>query len=67
MPSPTDSVPRPRRFHDEPLIVIHRHLREALGAGRACIEVPDPDLGRGCYPGERVGPDGALVHRPLRG
>jgi SAM-dependent methyltransferase len=66
MPSPTDSSARPRRFHDEPLVLIHRHLRQALGAGRACIEVPDPDLGRGCYPGERVGPAGGLVHRPLR-
>jgi SAM-dependent methyltransferase len=55
-----------RRFHDEPLIQVVRHLREALGAGRATIAVPDPDLGRGCYPGERVGPDGRLVHRPLR-
>lgn len=57
----------PRRFHAEPLIDILRHLREVLGAGTAVsIEVPDPDLGRGCYPGERVGPDGGLVHRPLR-
>ncbi|MCP3143581.1 class I SAM-dependent methyltransferase [Pyxidicoccus xibeiensis] len=55
-----------RRFHDEPLVVVLRHLKEALGAGTACIEVPDPDLGRGCYPGERVGPLGGLVHRPLR-
>lgn len=67
MPSPPDSKPRPRRFHAEPLLLIHRHLKEALSAGRACIEVPDPDLGRGCYPGERVGPGGGLVHRPLRG
>ncbi|AKJ03993.1 Hypothetical protein AA314_05619 [Archangium gephyra] len=43
-----------------------QHLREALGVGRASIEVPDPDLGRGCYPGERVGPGGGLVYRPLR-
>jgi SAM-dependent methyltransferase len=55
-----------RRFHDEPLILVVQHLREALGAGRATIEVPDPDLGRGCYPGERVGPGGGLVYRPLR-
>ncbi|NMO13480.1 methyltransferase domain-containing protein [Pyxidicoccus fallax] len=54
------------RFHDEPLIDILRHLRQALQAGTARIEVPDPDLGRGRYPGERVGPGGALVHRPLR-
>jgi SAM-dependent methyltransferase len=63
MPSPTEP---PRRFHDEPLIDIVRHLRGALDAGRACIEVPDPDLGRGHYPGERVGPGKSLVHRPLR-
>ncbi len=55
-----------RRFHDEPLILIVRHLQGALEAGSACIEVPDPDLGRGYYPGERVGPGGGLVHRPLR-
>ncbi|MBZ4422275.1 bifunctional 2-polyprenyl-6-hydroxyphenol methylase/3-demethylubiquinol 3-O-methyltransferase UbiG [Myxococcus sp. RHSTA-1-4] len=66
MSSPTDSSPRPRRFHDEPLIDILRHLREELRAGGARIEVPDPDLGRGCYPGERAGPGGGLVHRPLR-
>lgn len=54
------------RFHDEPLIDILRHLREALRAGAARIEVPDPDLGRSRYPGERVGPGGGLVHRPLR-
>ena len=55
-----------RRFHDEPLIVIVRHLQGALGAGPVRIEVPDPDLGRGHYPGERVGPGEGLVHRPLR-
>jgi SAM-dependent methyltransferase len=60
------SPARPRRFHDEPLIHIVRHLQGALEAGRASIEAPDPDLGRGCYPGERVGPDATLVHRPLR-
>jgi len=63
MPSP--SAP-PRRFHAEPLVIIHRYLLEGLGAGAVTIEVPDPDLGRGRYPGERVGPAGTLVHRPLR-
>jgi SAM-dependent methyltransferase len=59
----------PLRFHDEPLILIVRHLRAVLdgGASLARIEVPDPDLGRGRYPGERVGPGETLVHRPLRG
>lgn len=66
MASPPVPSVRPRRFHDEPLVLVLRHLQEALGAGRASIEVPDPDLGRGCYPGERVGPGGGLVHRPLR-
>jgi SAM-dependent methyltransferase len=67
MPSPTAFLPAPRRFHGEPLIAVLRHLREALEVGSACtIEVPDPDLGRGHYPGERVGPEGRLVHRPLR-
>ncbi|WP_426750524.1 class I SAM-dependent methyltransferase [Myxococcus sp. Y35] len=66
MPSPTEPSAQPRRFHDEPLVVIHRHLLERLGAGSVSIEVPDPDLGRGCYPGEQVGPGGTLVHRPLR-
>jgi SAM-dependent methyltransferase len=63
MSSPAESS---RRFHDEPLIAIIRHLQGALGAGRVRIEVPDPDLGRGHYPGERVGPGQGLVHRPLR-
>ena len=69
MPGAADSPMPPRRFHDEPLIAIVRHLRELLDAGatQPCIEVPDPDLGRGCYPGERVGPGETLVHRPLRG
>ncbi|QSQ16984.1 class I SAM-dependent methyltransferase [Myxococcus landrumensis] len=61
------SVPLPRRFRDEPLIDILRHLKAVLaGAERVCIEVPDPDLGRGRYSGEQVGPEGGLVHRPLR-
>lgn len=69
MSGAADSPAPARRFHDEPLILIVRHLREALGGGASLvrIEVPDPDLGRGRYPGERVGPAGALVHRPLRG
>jgi len=66
MSTPAAPPAPPRRFHDEPLIVVVRHLQGALGAGRACIEVPDPDLGRGFYPGERVGPAGGLIHRPLR-
>lgn len=63
---PADSPDRPRRFTDEPLVVLLRHLQEVLATGAAgvSIEVPDPDLGRGRYPGERVG---TLVHRPLRG
>jgi SAM-dependent methyltransferase len=64
--SPTEPPALPRRFHDEPLILVLQHLRQALGAGTVSIEVPDPDLGRGCYPGERVGPGGRLVYRPLR-
>ena len=67
MSSPAAPSAPPRRFHSEPLIDIHRHLSERLGAGPVTIEVPDPDLGRGCYPGERVGPAGELLHRPLRG
>jgi SAM-dependent methyltransferase len=69
MPGAAESPMPPRRFHDEPLVLIVRHLREVLDAGapEASIEVPDPDLGRGRYPGERVGPEGKLVHRPLRG
>lgn len=63
MPSPFEP---PRRFHDEPLIDILRHLQGALATGHARIEVPDPDLGRGHYPGERVGPGKGLIHRPLR-
>ncbi|RKH09077.1 class I SAM-dependent methyltransferase [Corallococcus sp. CA047B] len=56
----------PRRFHAEPLVLVLRHLEAVLDAGPVSIEVPDPDLGRGRYPGERVGPEGGLVHRPLR-
>lgn len=66
MSSPTESAAHPRRFHAESLIHIHRHLLASLGAGPVTIEVPDPDLGRRCYPGERVGPSGTLLHRPLR-
>jgi SAM-dependent methyltransferase len=58
------------RFTSEPLHLLVRHLTEALAAlppgGVVTLEVPDPDLGRGRYPGERVGPQGALVHRPWR-
>jgi hypothetical protein len=56
------------RFHAEPLIHILRHLQGALAQGPAQVqvEVPDPDLGRGLYPGERTGPGGALLHRPFR-
>ncbi|MBL0693163.1 class I SAM-dependent methyltransferase [Comamonas sp. JC664] len=67
MSSPTAPSSPSRRFHAEPLIDIHRHVSERLAEGPVTIEVPDPDLGRGCYPGERVGPGGALLHRPLRG
>ncbi|CAM3353118.1 class I SAM-dependent methyltransferase [Corallococcus sp. ZKHCc1 1396] len=59
----------PRRFHSEPLVLVLRHLEAALASGPVSpvsIEVPDPDLGLGKYPGERVGPEGGLVHRPLR-
>ncbi|MDC0711003.1 methyltransferase domain-containing protein [Stigmatella sp. ncwal1] len=65
---PRSSVPaeRPRRFHAEPLILVLRHLEAALAWGPVSIEVPDPDLGRGHYPGEQVGPQGGLLHRPLR-
>jgi hypothetical protein len=54
----------PRRFHAEPLVDVLRHLEFALATGPVSIEVPDPDLGAGRYPGERV--EGGLVHRPLR-
>lgn len=56
------------RFHHEPLITIVRHLREALasGASPVSIEVPDPDLGRGRYPGERIDSEPGGIHRPLR-
>lgn len=67
MARPTEVPVPPRRFHDEPLILILRHLKATLAeAGGVRIEVPDPDLGRGAYPGERVGPGQGLVHRPLR-
>ncbi|WP_163867585.1 class I SAM-dependent methyltransferase [Myxococcus eversor] len=67
MARPTEVPVPPRRFHDEPLVLILRHLKAMLaGEGGVCIEVPDPDLGRGSYPGERVGPGQGLVHRPLR-
>ncbi|RKG77594.1 class I SAM-dependent methyltransferase [Corallococcus terminator] len=57
----------PRRFHSEPLVLVLRHLEAALAsAGPVSIVVPDPDLGLGKYPGERVGLEGGLVHRPLR-
>lgn len=57
-----------RRFTDEPLITIVRYVREQLAGGSlsVALEVPDPDLGRGRYAGERVGPQDALVHRSLR-
>ncbi|NVJ26895.1 SAM-dependent methyltransferase, partial [Myxococcus sp. AM011] len=52
MARPTEVPVPPRRFHDEPLVLILRHLKETLaGEGRVRIEVPDPDLGRGSYPG----------------
>ncbi len=59
------------RFHAEPLVLIVRHLQQAFaqGAAQVQVEVPDPDLGRGLYAGERVtgaGQGEALVHRPLR-
>ncbi len=64
---------RPVRFHHEPLVDIVQHLRARLGErtrddvpGVVTIEVPDPDLGRGRWTGERVGAEEALVHRPLR-
>ncbi|WP_225412419.1 class I SAM-dependent methyltransferase [Stigmatella hybrida] len=66
MPRPPVSAERPRRFHAEPLVHILRYLEAALGSGPVSIEVPDPDLGPGRYAGERVGPEGGWVHRPLR-
>ncbi|RKH34394.1 class I SAM-dependent methyltransferase [Corallococcus sicarius] len=68
MSRPPVPLESPRRFHAEPLVLVLRHLEAALaaGPGAVSIEVPDPDLGRGHYPGERVGPEGGLVHRPLR-
>ena len=56
------------RFHAEPLVLIVRHLQAALarGEGPVQLEVPDPDLARGLHAGERTGPGGALVARPLR-
>ncbi|RKG59625.1 class I SAM-dependent methyltransferase [Corallococcus sp. AB011P] len=58
------SAESPRRFHAEPLILVLRHLEALLSSGPVSIDVPDPDLGPGRYPGERV--EGGLVHRPLR-
>lgn len=57
-----------RRFSGEPLITIVQHLRAQLATGAQLIdfEIPDPELGRGHYAGERVGPAGSLVHRSLR-
>jgi SAM-dependent methyltransferase len=66
MPRPPLPAERPRRFHAEPLVHILSHLEATLRAGPVSIEVPDPDLGPGHHAGERVGPDGSLVHRPLR-
>ena len=54
-----------RRFDAEPLGEVVEHLRAALasGATEVRIAVPDPDLGRGLFSGERVE---GRVHRPLR-
>ena len=52
------------RFTHEPLAVILDHLQEVLSrAGAVTIEVPNPDLTPGLYPGEcsELG-----RHRPLR-
>jgi hypothetical protein len=60
----------PRRFGPEPLATIVAWLRSRLDLGEAqvCIEVPDPDLGRGLFSGERLSDDQlpSPVHRPLR-
>lgn len=53
-----------REFRSEPLLAIIAHL-EAHGS--CAIAVPDPDLGRGRYPGERIVHAGQpLIHRPFR-
>jgi SAM-dependent methyltransferase len=60
----------PRSFHGEPLLQIVAHVLARIEAGDESIEieVPDPDLGRGCFAGETVrDPSGTtVVHRPLR-
>lgn len=47
------------------LVELIDHLRERIAAGDSAveIEVADPDLGRGLYPGERIED---AIHRPLR-
>jgi hypothetical protein len=54
---------------DESLLELVFMMRARLAAGETTIvlRVLDPDLGRGCYPGERVEHGGReWVHRPFR-
>ncbi len=57
-----------RSFSTEPLSVILAHLRaELASAEQVTIEVTNPDLGHGLYPGEPVGTEPhRSIHRPLR-
>lgn len=54
---------------DESLLELVSAIRARLAAGESTIvlRVLDPDLGRGCYPGERIEHAGRVhVHRPFR-
>ncbi|MGH1348595.1 MAG: class I SAM-dependent methyltransferase [Nannocystales bacterium] len=57
-----------RTFVTEPLAAVVAHVRACIATeGSATIEVPDPDLGQGQYPGECSGEgQTARRHRPLR-
>lgn len=58
-----------RTFTDEALVEIVAWVRARLAAGdrSVALDVPDPDLGAGRYPGERLEAHGTPVrHRPLR-
>ena len=54
-----------KRFSLEPLITLVRYVEaELTQADEVSFLVPNPDLGRGRYAGERLEP--GLVHRPLQ-
>ncbi len=57
-----------RAFRGETLSVVLAYVRERIAAdGAVTVEVPNPDLGHGRYPGERSREaEDAFRHRPLR-